>query len=126
VSATSIDGLAVRAALGRRLWGPPTRFGPDGWSFVSLGAPGSTIVSCAQIDGTEWLHASMAFQDWMPSYEELKALHAAVFRGYAYEVFAPRSAHVNLHRFARHLWGRSDGRPVLPEFGLVIGGQRSI
>ena len=48
----------------------------------------------------------------------LADLHAAVFgAGYAYQVFAPPSEHVNIHEFALHLWGRLDGRSALPEFG---------
>lgn len=54
----------------------------------------------------------------MPTYDDLCLLHRAVFKdGYAYQVFAPPSRHVNIHQYALHLWGRSDGKPVLPEFG---------
>jgi len=37
--------------------------------------------------------------------------------GYAYQVFAPPSQHVNIHPYALHLWGKVDGSPTLPEFG---------
>ncbi len=79
--------------------------------------PQSVIISCAEHDGVEYLHASIA-GDELPSYAELVALHRAVFdSGYAYQVFAPPAQHVNIHECALHLWGRLDGRPVLPEFG---------
>lgn len=56
----------------------------------------------------------------MPTYDDLVMLHRAVFGldSYAYQVFAPQRQHVNIHNFALHLWGRADGRAVLPEFGL--------
>ena len=44
-------------------------------------------------------------------------MHRAVFPGYAYQVFAPPESHVNIHGNALHLWGRADGKPILPEFG---------
>ena len=76
----------------------------------------------------EWLHASLAWQTQMPSYEDLQLLHRAVFgrRRYAYQVFAPAEKHIDgstrdglpAHEFALHLFGRVDGKPVLPEFGM--------
>ncbi|TQK29408.1 hypothetical protein [Arthrobacter sp. SLBN-53] len=55
----------------------------------------------------------------MPTYDELGRLHRAAFGdGYAYQVFAPAAQHVNIHQNALHLWGRADGPPCLPEFGL--------
>lgn len=76
---------------------------------------------------TEWLHASIAWNDVMPTYGDLQMLHRAVFgrRRYAYEVFAPESAHIDgsvrdglpAHEYARHLWGKVSGEPALPDFG---------
>ena len=37
--------------------------------------------------------------------------------GWAYQVFAPPWAHINIHPNALHLWGRLDGANVLPDFG---------
>lgn len=116
--AGNVDGLRVRRLLGRDQWGPPARFGPDGWQLVHASGKGSVIVSVApQQDGNEWIHASMAFPARVPTYDELKALHAAVFgNGWAYQVFAPPSDHVSIHDYALHLWGRLDGKPGLPDF----------
>lgn len=119
---TSFAPLQIRAALCRSYdarWSPPFEHGPDGWYFQLGGPKRSVIVSCAdQPDGIEWVHASVAGVDELPSYEELKRLHAAVFAGgYAYQVFAPPSEHVNIPVFALHLWGRLDGKAALPEFG---------
>lgn len=76
---------------------------------------------------TEWLHASLAWAQEMPSYEDLQLLHRAVFgrRRYAYQVFAPAQQHIDgsvrdglpAHEHALHLWGEVSGRAVLPEFG---------
>jgi hypothetical protein len=115
---TSINALRVRKVLGRANFHPPEPFGPDGWYFTHHNGTTSVIVSCADFDGIEYLHASVADQTEMPTYDDLCWLHKAVFRdGYAYQVFAPRAQHVNIHGHALHLWGRLDGKPVLPEFG---------
>lgn len=120
VSPTNLDALGIRRRLlgGRTVWLPPQPHGPDGWSFVNRARCSSVIVSCAaHDDGDEWVHASIAHEHTMPLYEELKMLHAAVFGdGWAYQVFAPPSDHVNIHEFALHLWGRLDGKPALPDF----------
>jgi hypothetical protein len=114
---TSTNALNIRRVLGRSEWSTPAPFGPDGWSFTRLTGEGSVIVSCADFGGDEWVHASIARTDRMPDYGELKLLHAAVFGdGWAYQVFAPPSDHVNIHRFALHLWGKLDGSPALPDF----------
>jgi hypothetical protein len=33
-------------------------------------------------------------------------------------MFAPPAEHVNIHERALHLWGRVDGSPVMPNFGV--------
>jgi hypothetical protein len=116
--ATSLEPLRIRRILGRGNWSTPAPNGPDGWSFVDLGGESSVIVTCAEaLDGNEWVHASIAHRDRMPSYADLKLLHAAVFEdGWAYQVFAPPGDHVNIHEYALHLFGRLDGRPALPDF----------
>lgn len=76
-------------------------------------------VTVAEFDGEEWIHASIAGPT-MPSYDDLTRLHRAVFGdGYAYQVFAPASDHVNIHEHAVHLWGRADGARVTPDFGRL-------
>ena len=116
---TSIDALRIRRVMGREEWLAPEPFGPDGWSLISRDNTASIIVTAASIDGAEWVHASMTRPNEIPSYEDMCRLHRAVFDGYAYEVHAPASQHVNIHAHALHLWGRRDGAPVLPEFGLA-------
>lgn len=115
---TNLDPLAIRRRLGRSSWSTPGPNEPDGWYFVELGGESSVIVTCCdQDDGNEWVHASIAHRDRVPSYADLKLLHAAVFDGgWAYQVFAPPSDHVNIHENALHLFGRLDGKPSLPDF----------
>lgn len=102
---------------------PPSEFGPTGM-VVALcdgqgGRAGSIIVSQAQLDGGEWLHASISWVDHMPTYQDLALLKAAAFGDHreAYQVFPPADRHVNIHEHALHLWGRADGARVLPDFG---------
>jgi hypothetical protein len=122
IGPTTMNALAIRQRLGTHRWEPPEEFGPDGWSFCSADRRWTIIVSCADHDGAEYLHASIASADHstMPSYEQLCDLHHAVWgtTGFAYQVFAPRASHVNIHPTALHLWGRSDGEPALPDFGM--------
>lgn len=114
---TSFDALKIRRKLGKFTWGPPRPFGPDGWVFGHAAGQGSVIITCAPHSGEDWVHASMAFPTRLPTYDDLKLLHRAVFGdGWAYQVFAPPSEHVNIHEHALHLFGRLDGKPALPDF----------
>lgn len=114
---TSVNALKMRRVLGRGNWSTPTPFGPDGWKTVALDGSASVIVSVSDHGPDEWIHASIARIDRMPTYEDLKLLHAAVFGDrWAYQVFAPPSDHVNIHPYALHLRGRLDGSPALPDF----------
>lgn len=121
---SSVDILAIRRRLGRKDWIRPTMFGPDGWMlFHRDGA--KIIVSAGPApdnghDVSDWLHASIGRPDRMPDYEDLTMLHKAVWPdGYAYQVFAPPAAHINIHPHVLHLWGRPDGQRQLPEFGAL-------
>jgi hypothetical protein len=119
--ASSLDALGIRKRLGRDLWASPDEFGPDGWTYVAR-APyeGRVIVTAWDHDTVEWVHASMSHPDLMPTYDDLKRLHEAVWPdGFAYQMFVPSSEHVNIHEHALHLWGRLDGARVLPDFGFI-------
>lgn len=114
----TVDGLRLRKALGREQWQAPEPFGPDGWRMVSRAGDCSVIVTTAEFEGATWTHASRTAPDRVPTYEEMIELHRAVWgeTGYSYQVQAPLAQHVNIHPNALHLWGRADGRAVLPEF----------
>lgn len=115
--ATSISVKRLRDTYDRFEWRAPTLFG-DGWKIVAKDGRSSVIVNTGWFDGAQWVHASIAHADRLPSYQELCALHKAAFGdGWAFEVHAPVSAHVNIHRYARHLWGRLDGARAHPAFG---------
>jgi hypothetical protein len=116
------------AAVARRLreldrtWDPPQEMGEDAWFILGNG---KGIIISLDLDtepGVEWLHASISYKmpSRMPSYTDLKTLHRAVFGdGHAYQCFVPPSEHVNLVSNVLHLWGRADGKPVLPDFGRL-------
>jgi len=139
---TNLHPLHIRRTMtelyGRR-WSKPEPYGPDGWWFVlpsqrlelpdgSVTRSGarSLIVSCATLqdpDGPwrEWVHASLAGHNELPTYDELTWMHRAVYRdGYAYQVFAPPAVHVNIHEFALHLHGRLDSERAMPEFSDTV------
>lgn len=113
-----LNALEIRSKLGKEDYWAPIPYGDDSWIFKNKNR-GSVIVSIwIEDDGIEWIHASIAFPDRTPTYEELKHLHSAVFNnGYAYQVFSPSESHISLHDYALHLWGRVDGKPGLPDFG---------
>jgi hypothetical protein len=107
-------GVKIRQRLG---------YGPAGVALTVMmpdGRTGSIIVSQSDQPGdvTEYLHASIAIPP-VPTYDDLCLLHRAVFgrRRWAYQVFAPEGEHVNIRADALHLWGRADGKPLLPDFG---------
>ena len=118
---STIDPLELRRRLDRKVWGIPELWGPDGWRIDTIRGPHGRIIVTADSPKPEFrgfIHASISRKDELPSYDDLVLLHKAVWpEGYAYQVFAPPSQHVNIHPYALHLWGRHDGAPVLPEFG---------
>ncbi len=119
---SSINALEIYKRLGKENWKPPTPWGP-GFVFKSR-SKGQIIVT--PMDDfeeftDEWFHASISRVDEMPSYYDLKLMHDAVFGGgFSYQIFVPPSQHINFHEFALHLWGRADGKPVLPDFGEIF------
>jgi hypothetical protein len=119
-----LDALKIRARLDRKVWGPPTPWG-EAWMFQAR--DGRCVIASywpadIDLDGEfdcDWLHASISgAMGTMPSYEDLKLLHRAVFvEGHAYQVFVPTTEHINLKENVLHLWGHADGSPALPNFG---------
>jgi hypothetical protein len=120
----TIPALDIRRRLGRTSWHAPRPFGPDGWVFDHKTRHGRVIVTAAPAPDAEdgapdWWHASIAWRDSLPTYDDLVTLHSAVWPdGWSYQMFAPPSAHVNIHPNALHLWGKPDGGAELPNFGI--------
>jgi hypothetical protein len=116
-----VNGLHLRRDLGRKQWAPAEEFGCCGWIIHGVAGGYRSTVRVSgdhQSDSVNWIHASIGQYGHMPSYEDLQLLHRAVFRdGWAYEVFAPSTDHINIHSFVRHLFGRADGARALPDFG---------
>lgn len=104
-------------------FGKPVAWADDTWIFDSPAAGKRVIVSLdldSDPDGHWWIHASISYRllSRVPSYGDLKQLHAAVFgEGFAYQCFVPPAKHVNIRSNALHLFGRYDGANVLPDFG---------
>lgn len=124
MATTEFDPLAIRKRLGRADWSPPKEFGPTGWCYDGLREPLRILVSEGPAPDDQsgvWLHASISHRDRIPTYDELVLLHHAVWgaSGWAYQVFAPAVDHINIHPNVLHLWGRTDGRAELPNFGLL-------
>jgi hypothetical protein len=81
----------------------------------------SIIVSQHVFDDQDWLHASIYFgDDTTPTYQDMAMLHRAVFgrRRHSWQCFVPADQHVNLKEVL-HLYGRVDGRNVLPDFRIL-------
>ncbi len=120
--ASTINALEIYRRLGKTNWKPPVSWG-DGFIYKNRSI-GQIIVS--PVEGFEeldedWIHASISRVSFMPSYEDMKLMHQAVFGdGFAYQVFAPPSQHVNYHEYALHLWGRTDGKSAIPNFGELF------
>lgn len=115
--ASSIPAGRLRREMGRDDWRAPEVWGPDGWRMFHKSGRASVIVSVGRFEGVEFVHASIARSDRMPDYLDLTTLHRAAFGdGWAFQVFAPPSEHVNIHERALHLWGRLDGYPIHPNF----------
>jgi hypothetical protein len=128
---TSFDALAIRRRLGKNAWAAPVPYGEDGWAFLYRDRPGfaSIIISAGEwpctdghgqpSDDGEWWHASMNRKDRLPDYRDMVLLHKAVWpHGFAYQVFASPEKHINFSPNVLHLWGKPDGRNVLPDFGM--------
>lgn len=117
-----IDIRAIHSRLGQS-WSKPVEYGDDGWRLDSKDQ--RRILVSLDVDNDPdnwWIHASISHaQTWrMPSYSDIKQMHAAVFDGgFAYECFVPPSKHINIRNNVRHLWGRYDGTNVLPDFGRL-------
>ena len=95
-------------------------FGEDGAFAVCTREATSIIVTRADHGEGDIVHASVAHPKVDPTYAELAWLHDIVFGdGWAYQCFAPSTLHVNIHEHALHLWGRDDGEPMLPNFGIL-------
>jgi hypothetical protein len=126
--------IAVSIARLRKVWhtaGYKTSdWAPFGRLGVRLGIAtssenGTIIVSeavlPAEVDTQQrdWLHASISWQQRVPTYTELATLHLSVFglTRFSYQVFAADDRHVNLHPNALHLWGLASGEQALPDFG---------
>jgi hypothetical protein len=118
--ADAINAEVIRYRLGPQYWKTPEPYGEDSWVIYGPGRKIIVSVDNYSDPETPWIHASISYdQDWrIPSYSDLKQMHAAVFGdGHAYQCFVPPGDHINITGNVLHLFGRLDGQPVLPNFG---------
>jgi hypothetical protein len=115
-----LDVQTMHERLGS-YWLKPQEFGGDSWIIDGPGAIRMVVSYDPDTEpGVEWVHASVSYENKqrIPSYMDLKRMHYAVFGdGHAYQVFVPSGEHINIRGNVLHLWGRLDGKPVLPNFG---------
>lgn len=77
------------------------------------------VSECTEKDGRRWRHVSASKPKRVPNYEEM-CLVKNIFVGEeveAYQVGAPKSRHVNIHKFCLHWFAPMDG-PALPDFSM--------
>lgn len=119
------DRIDIKAITHRlhtldRTWDKPQEMGEDAWFILGNGKGIIISLDTDSEPGVDWIHASFSYQvnQRYPSYFDLKLMHAAVFGdGHAYQCFVPPDQHISITANVLHLWGRADGKPVLPDFG---------
>lgn len=101
---------------------------PNGFSYdvpsFRNGMKMHIIETYAPHDGHEWHHVSMSIKSndgtrhAMPNYDDMVYVkqHLMGDETWAYQVFAPKADHVNIHNWTLHLWRCVDGPNPLPEF----------
>lgn len=100
---------------------------PAGWEVIQAFGDGlayrhrtglRVIVSTAEFeDERTWMHISVSRKDRIPSWDDMKFVKNTFAETcFGYQVFAPPSAHVNIHDFCLHIWVPLSGSP-LPDFG---------
>ena len=124
------EGAKAVEAETDRIWAAV----PSHWLEVSRGPNGSgyrhkiavnlTVIFGVDYfpDGHLWQHASIAWTDRMPTYDDLCKLKAEFIGGdrKAVMVLPAEPEHVNIHPYCLHLYCRLDGDP-LPDF--TFGGK---
>lgn len=97
----------------------PEDFGISGLYVELIPNIGRIIVTtCPEEDKVEWIHASISFNSRLPTYSDIVMLKEGVFGDdrECYQIFPEKKDHINIHHNALHLWGRVDGKRVLPNF----------
>lgn len=108
----------------------PTIGLPAGWRFLMKHEEGFFayndarelkvgVSECIEKDGRRWRHVSASKPKRVPNYEEM-CLVKNIFVGEeveAYQVGAPKSRHVNIHKTCLHWFAPMDGA-ALPDFSM--------
>lgn len=100
---------------------------PPAWRRIDVGMDGERymredglrVIMSGSVapDGKRWLHVSLSREARLPNWGDLKHVRD-VFLGpekTAYQIIAPTSEWINMHKFCLHLWHCVDGDP-LPDF----------
>jgi hypothetical protein len=75
----TVDGLHLRKMLGRDLWGPARRYGPDGWVIERRDNTRHVLITAQTRDGHLTVTASIGNPVGMPTGDDLALLSSAVF-----------------------------------------------
>ena len=110
---------------------------PAGWkrladpfgvgAFCALTPGGLKIIATVdEIDGREWLHASVSRKSRVPTYDDLCIVKQALVGpdAVAYQMFPKKTEHVSNHDFCLHLWAPRGFDPfpdVLGERSASVG-----
>ncbi len=120
----------VTAVVPERAWLAPFLCDRVGWARDLSAETGNAAVfrsrarglfvmvsGAVELDSRRWIHVSVSRKDRLPSYDDLAAVKRTFIgdERRALQVFAPKSEHVNVHRFCLHLWTCLD-RDGLPDF----------
>ena len=125
------DPMKIYKNLGGKSWNIPYKNAlgqyvfdsRNGTRIIVSSAPYPTydLEDCIWDENCEWIHASIS-QKEIPPYRYLVMLHKAVFNdGWAYQIFAPVSRHINIHPKALHLFGKLNGKMIHPDFQKIAG-----
>ena len=94
----------------------------DGTLWIHPSKTQAVILSVnVEQDGLPWVHLSTSFSHRLPTWEELVAVRDAWLPNRrCFQVLAPPSEHVNIHKYTLHLW-HCLGRDPVPDFTRGTG-----
>lgn len=114
-----IPAGSLRQALGRDQWAAPTQLTDTSWVLRRIDNEATVLLQSVSIDQgagegvVEWIAVTVAHPARWPDPGEMALLRQTVWKptDWVYEALPPEA---EVSPFTRTLWGRADGKPVLP------------